>query len=68
MKSSSQLAQITVILARADKCPANAIVHVFEDGRVAQDGPDELVVPLLRKLGRLLAKLPVSAGDQRKSD
>jgi hypothetical protein len=64
----SQLAQITVLLARADQCPANAIVHVFEDGHVAQDGPDEFVAPLLKKLSAIIAQLPVSPRDQRKAD
>lgn len=59
-----QGAQITIWLAADDDSEEMAAVHVFANGAVLQDGNDELVGPLLRRLRAVLAALPAAAGDQ----
>ena len=57
-----QDAQTTIYFARTDGGPAITALHFFSDGRILQDGPDELVQPALEKLKAALGGSPVLAG------
>jgi len=63
-----QLARITVLIAEGDNQPTIAIVHVFENGRIAQDGPAPFIARSLRKLSGILNRLPAFAGEQSKAN
>lgn len=54
--------QIRIYLAETDNSEEFAAVSVYADGQILQDGPNELIDPILEKLERALVRRRKSRG------